>query len=531
MADAIARAAAIKRASANARAAMNQYDEQTLLQLRDLYLSASETLAEEIQRAAAAGDRVALDRLDYLRYQVGRELARLAAERNKLLDQALPHAAGLGSQPFAQAGVNIDRINHGAVEFVRRLVADDGLQLSDRLWRINKQTTARVEGAIELAIIRGDDAYRAALRGAQPDADALQAASPHAISRSVREVMTGRGSAHYQAQRLFRTELNRAHGTAYQAGAAQTPGAVGTRFLLSPAHPEPDICDVHAAANLYGLGKGVYPHGKNPWPAHPNTLSYVVAVFDHEVSDDDKAGVESIEQAKARVMNQSKLPIMDARDPISARYFNQRDLTLKIDRSLNDREVADLNDVNLIGRLAGAPDGSTLTLSAGGQERPTRIITVSNPRIFAYPSEYELFNEGEDFKLFLRPESIYVRQDMQDKGIGPRSMVLSLYAAREIGVSAVLLEAAGSAAKRDLFFGYHVWPSMGFDALLPTSIRNKLPQQFQHAEYLSDLLRMEGGRRWWYDNGEKMETVFDLSDHSLSWEMLNEYMAVKGIRI
>lgn len=52
-------------------------------------------------------------------------------------------------------------------------------------------------------------------------------------------------------------------------------------------------CDMHAHANLYGLGPGIYPFGKSPWPAHPNTLSYTVIVFDDEVSDADRAGRET----------------------------------------------------------------------------------------------------------------------------------------------------------------------------------------------------------------------------------------------
>jgi hypothetical protein len=113
--------------------------------------------------------------------------------------------------------------------------------------------------------------------------------------------MTGQGSALSHARRIFRTELNRAHGTAYQNSIEHTPGVVGTCFLLSPAPPKPDICDLHAAANLHGLGAGVYPPGQNPWPAHPNTLSYVVAVFAEDVSDADKAGRETLAEAAARL--------------------------------------------------------------------------------------------------------------------------------------------------------------------------------------------------------------------------------------
>ena len=59
--------------------------------------------------------------------------------------------------------------------------------------------------------------------------------------------------------------------------------------MLSPNHPRVDICDMHASVNRFGLGRGVYPKGKNPWPAHPNTLSYVEAVFTDEVTDEDRA--------------------------------------------------------------------------------------------------------------------------------------------------------------------------------------------------------------------------------------------------
>ena len=53
--------------------------------------------------------------------------------------------------------------------------------------------------------------------------------------------------------------------------------------MLSPRHPRVDICDEHAAADLYGLGQGVYPVDECPWPAHPNTFSYTEAVYRDEI--------------------------------------------------------------------------------------------------------------------------------------------------------------------------------------------------------------------------------------------------------
>jgi hypothetical protein len=121
--------------------------------------------------------------------------------------------------------------------------------------------------------------------------DKVGAAEALRVSREIKNgLMTGEGSPYANALRVFRTEINRAHGEAYQATAFAHPDVIGTRFLLSPNHPMHDVCDMHAHANLYGLGPGVYPQGKNPWPAHPNTLSYTEVVFHDEITDADRAG-------------------------------------------------------------------------------------------------------------------------------------------------------------------------------------------------------------------------------------------------
>lgn len=61
-------------------------------------------------------------------------------------------------------------------------------------------------------------------------------------------------------------------------------------------------CDLLAAQNLYGLGAGVYPTAKEtPWPAHPNTLSFVQMVFADEVTDADRAGKETVTDAMGRM--------------------------------------------------------------------------------------------------------------------------------------------------------------------------------------------------------------------------------------
>ncbi|MCX7206102.1 MAG: hypothetical protein NT086_09005 [Proteobacteria bacterium] len=273
----------IHAASLLAQAAMNELDAETLAALLAIYQQAADDIEEQITAAAINGDVVALSQLPALREQITQKIDRVAKEKNQLLDKTLPEAAALGSSPFKDQQ-SVSRINHDAVRFVHEFRQADGLRLSDRLWRVDRGAKDRLLNDIELAIIHGHSAQQTALemlaRGESGAVDGIDAAKHKNIAKAARDLLTGEGgSAYYNAARVFRTELNRAHGTAYQSSAELTPGCIGTRFLLSPRHKHHDVCDSHASANLYGLGKGVYPHGKNPWPAHPNTLSYVVAVF------------------------------------------------------------------------------------------------------------------------------------------------------------------------------------------------------------------------------------------------------------
>lgn len=200
-------------------------------------------------------------------------------------------------------------INHDALQFVRTFVAADGLQLSDRIWRLDRHARDVVVNAIEQAVIQGHGAAQAARellmkgQGVPGDiADKMGAGNAQAMGKAAGELLTGEGSPMVNAMRLMRTEINRAHGTAYAKGALGHPDAAGIRFKLSPGHPKPDICDLLSTQNLHGLGPGVYPTVEaSGWPAHPNTLSFLEVVFKDEVTDADRAGKETSMEALARL--------------------------------------------------------------------------------------------------------------------------------------------------------------------------------------------------------------------------------------
>ncbi|WP_271008665.1 hypothetical protein [Paucibacter sp. B51] len=334
--------AAIRRASQAARNGMEQLDGQVMAELERIYSEAADQVRGAILQAAAGGQQVRLEQLRGLLARIDQVLQALGTSSAGLIEQALQDAAELGVRPLTGEGLAatgravapvVSRQEaaqqvDAAVRFVAEFRAADGLNLSDRIWKVNRGAREAVQRTIEAAVVQGWGAHKAAreflLRGLPvPEAtQAAQRASDVAnVLRGADTLQDSAGGALAAAQRVARTEINRAHGEAYMATAAKAPGVVGFRFLLSPRHPRPDICDLYAKQNLHGLGPGVYPDRKScPWPAHPNTLSFVVAVFGPEVAEADRAGRETTMQALERLGPEIRAGVLG---PTKAGYFDQ----------------------------------------------------------------------------------------------------------------------------------------------------------------------------------------------------------------
>lgn len=290
-------ASALAKASATARARLAVLDRATVERLLALYRDAADTLTAEIARYAGGGGNLRLEVMRELLAQITAVMGGLRVAQRTLLTQTLLNAAELGAAVWV-TGPSITLLAETAVRFVEAFTAADGLKLSDRLWRLDNGALHAVTETLRRSVALGRDASRAAqeflARGEAipPELRALLGMdNADRLGKSVADVLTtSPGSAYANALRVFRTELNRAHGEAYQHGAGSNPDVIGMKFNLSPNHPRYDICDLHAKANLHGLGPGVYPIGATPWPAHPNTMSYLTAVFRDEVSDADRAG-------------------------------------------------------------------------------------------------------------------------------------------------------------------------------------------------------------------------------------------------
>ena len=306
--------AAIRRATLAAHKSVEQLDGQALKDLQALYQQAAEDLQARIAAHAGMDGNIALQEMQSLLAQVNARVSELGQARDTLLNENLYQAADLGVKPYAAAAAADTGAGMGvadeALNFVRTFVAADGLQLSDRIWRLDRHARDLVVNQIEQSIIEGHGASQAAreflARGAPVTEDILAktgAANANAIGKNVASaLMRNAGSPMDNAMRLFRTEINRAHGEAYMAAGEQVQGFAGFRFLLSPAHPKPDICDLLSTQNLHGLGPGVYPsRAQCPWPAHPNTLSFIETVLESAITAGDQAGKETPIEALARL--------------------------------------------------------------------------------------------------------------------------------------------------------------------------------------------------------------------------------------
>lgn len=88
----------------------------------------------------------------------------------------------------------------------------------------------------------------------------------------------------YDALRISRTEMQAAYWEADRVASIASPVTSGLKINLSHRHPLPDVCDLLAKLDLYGMGPGVYP--ADAAPAHPH--AHCFCYFTHEIRDDEE---------------------------------------------------------------------------------------------------------------------------------------------------------------------------------------------------------------------------------------------------
>lgn len=310
-------AATMQAALEQASAGVLDLDADQQEQLQKLFEQAGEKIAEIIKRQADGSGQISGAVLPLITSEIVATLEALRVAETALVEQALASAAtngaqvitviqsvvGAGALPAAviTAYPTVSGASSQVLQQVLHGQAVDGLTLSDRIWRNHRGIREELLPKIQAAVSRGESAREAARRavatgaGLDPaELDRIELARAGALGDEAKQVLASPNAAALSnAKRVMRTEMDRANIMATRAVIFATEGVIGTRFMLSPRHPRYDVCDMHARLNLYGLGAGVYPPGKSPLPAHPNTLSFEEAVFEWEVSDDDRVQIHN----------------------------------------------------------------------------------------------------------------------------------------------------------------------------------------------------------------------------------------------
>lgn len=146
-------------------------------------------------------------------------------------------------------------------------VDPNGYQLSERIWNTGNNTRRKLDLFLEDAIRSGRGVLNLETRGATGIARDLERFL--IPGRQLRRTSKPYGiDASYDAMRLARTEVSRAHARAFQNAANLNPYVVGLNWNLSGSHKKPDICDDLAAGSPYPLDN------LPTMPAHPHDLCY-----------------------------------------------------------------------------------------------------------------------------------------------------------------------------------------------------------------------------------------------------------------
>lgn len=203
-----------------------------------------------------------------------------------------------------------------------------GYRLSDRIWRTVETARIRIDAAVEEGIRTGDsainiaNAVEAMLR---PDRQPIRTNKPYGTNVS------------FDAMRLARTEIQRAHAQAALVAARMNPYVEAMLYLLSAQHPKVDICDTFAAGGPNNDGK--YPlTGRVPMPVgdtHPQCICYLVSV---------------VVQSVAAVTESLRLTLEESRQINLEPYLTPVQIEAFVSRLLGDKLGALLDQLPEIGR-------------------------------------------------------------------------------------------------------------------------------------------------------------------------------------
>lgn len=159
----------------------------------------------------------------------------------------------------------------------------------------------------------------------------------------------------------------------------------------------------------------------------------------------------------------------------------------------------------------------------------TLLSDAAIQRLAGCPAGGEVFLAQDDQYLD------YIRfAERCPKNFGAVVLLRMAHEARQLGfVDIELLAAGGSGVKgnqwTEKFWGYEVWPRLGFDTVLQPAIldRIKTVPHLQGMTRVSQIIQAD--LQWWKDHGDGWDMKFDLAPGSASWTTLHQYCVNRGL--
>ncbi len=280
--------------------------------LHKIYVDAADQVAKDLRNLKSTTGLLTRNHLEALEKSLRREADNIYQQSSALIKTGMKQVIEVGAKPvdnfligsLKQAKIPVDfvrlqrgfaDVNTSAVEAFW-LRTRKGLTVSDRLWEQAESTRTAMRDVIQTGIASGRDVVQVAKdlegyvrNGTLPeDYFDMPGGGEESKQSNKRSGRRRPGNPSYEALRLARTEYGMAFNEGVYSRGRINPSYLGSQYMLSDSHPEPDICDDLASADLYGLGPGVYKKGEEPTYPHPNCLCYVVpVVMDREEFVDD----------------------------------------------------------------------------------------------------------------------------------------------------------------------------------------------------------------------------------------------------
>lgn len=226
-------------------------------------------------------------------HQVRREAARIAFGVMAVFHDRLVVPA---VSTLAEAGSTVDGIFDPQLRILmdaaEQYLHGDGMTLSARIWKIDRETREGIDSVLLNGIQKGDSAWNIAKDLEQylgAGQDCPRWTSTRLYGRSKSDIASGdvtgllSGNAcdgsgvAYNALRLARTEIQKIHNLTTDRMMAKQPWVQEEQIHLSAAHPESDICDDVTSGGRDS--QGIYEKGEIELPLHPNCLCYKTAVL------------------------------------------------------------------------------------------------------------------------------------------------------------------------------------------------------------------------------------------------------------